>query len=180
MSDGDKVIKLNVGGALFTTTEATLTQYPGSMLAAMFDPESERPPAMKDDQGNFVIDRNPRAFEYILGFLRNATLDKEIDGCSVEELEKEATYFGLKKMVEIIKAGKRSRKERKRKAMEELEKAATELQRATGKWLILDSSVRAEKANRNKAEEERNKASQKVKAAEEKLAAIEDEEPKKK
>ena len=36
------------------------------MLAAMFDPESERPPAMKDDKGNFFIDRDPKPFEVIL------------------------------------------------------------------------------------------------------------------
>ena len=36
------------------------------MLAAMFDPQSERPPAMKDDNGNFFIDRDPKPFEVVL------------------------------------------------------------------------------------------------------------------
>ena len=36
------------------------------MLAAMFDPKSKRPPAMKDDKGNFFIDRDPKPFEVIL------------------------------------------------------------------------------------------------------------------
>ena len=36
------------------------------MLAAMFDPQSERPPAMKDVNGNFFIDRDPKPFEVIL------------------------------------------------------------------------------------------------------------------
>ena len=44
------------------------------MLAAMFDPESERPPARKDGQGNFFLDRDPGPFEVILSFLRSARL----------------------------------------------------------------------------------------------------------
>ena len=41
-------------------------QYPDSLLAAMFDPKSERPPARKDSQGNFFIDGQPEPFELIL------------------------------------------------------------------------------------------------------------------
>ena len=61
MSGG--VISLNVGGTVFVTSVATLTQYPNSMLAAMFNPESERPPAMKDGQGNFFLDCDPEPFQ---------------------------------------------------------------------------------------------------------------------
>ena len=42
-----EVMTLDVGGTLFKTTLTTLRQYPGSMLSAMFDPSSGRPPAMK-------------------------------------------------------------------------------------------------------------------------------------
>ena len=49
-------------------------QYPESMLAAMFDPESERPPARKDDQGNFFLDGEPEPFKFILQFLRRGRL----------------------------------------------------------------------------------------------------------
>ena len=120
------MIKLNVGGTLFTTTVATLTKYPDSMLAAMFNPESERPPAEKDDNGNFFMDRDPRAFEYILQFLRNARLPKEIVGCSIEQVEWEADYFSLQELLDII--GKRKDKEEREKVEKELseceEKAA--------------------------------------------------------
>ena len=44
------------------------------MLAAMFDPESERPPARKDDQGNFFLDGEPEPFKFILQFLRRGRL----------------------------------------------------------------------------------------------------------
>ena len=121
-----KVIKLNVGGTLFTTTVASLTKYPDSMLAVMFNPESERPPAEKDDNGNFFMDRNPRAFVYILEFLRNARLPKDIAGCSIEQVKWEADYFGLQDILDII--GNRKDKEEREKVEKELseceEKAA--------------------------------------------------------
>ena len=93
-------ISLDVGGVIFKTTVATLTQDPNSMLAAMFS--SERPPAMKDDNGNYLIDRNPRAFGYILEFLRNAGLPDDIVGCSLQEVQWEASYFGLDGLLRII------------------------------------------------------------------------------
>ena len=43
----DLLVKLNVGGELYTTTLNTLRQYPGSVLAKMFDSDSDRPPAIK-------------------------------------------------------------------------------------------------------------------------------------
>ena len=50
-----QLIFLNVGGTIFTTTVATLTKYPDSLLAAMFNLESERPPARKDDKGRKLL-----------------------------------------------------------------------------------------------------------------------------
>merc|ERR1712117_995153 len=112
-----EVITLNVGGTLFTTTVATLTKYPDSMLAAMFNPESERPPAGKDDNDNFFIDGEPGPFKYILRFLRRGKLSEVIDGCTLEQLKWEADYFGLQELLDII--GKRKDKEEKKKVGEE-------------------------------------------------------------
>merc|ERR1712117_549841 len=116
------LITLNIGGTNFTTTVATLTQYPDSMLAAMFDPESERPPAMKDDKGNFFIDRDPEPFRIILSFLRSARLPEDIVGCSIEEVEWEADYYGLKKLLKII--GERKKEEPKMSSLDCDERAA--------------------------------------------------------
>ena len=44
----DPMIKINVGGQLFTTTHTTLTRYPDTMLGAMF---SGRHALVKDDNG---------------------------------------------------------------------------------------------------------------------------------
>ena len=58
MASKDEIVTLDVGGTLFKTTLTTLRQYPGSMLAAMFDPSSGRPPAIKvleNHLGNFQL-----------------------------------------------------------------------------------------------------------------------------
>ena len=141
-----KVIKLNVGGTLFTTTVATLTKYPDSMLAAMFNPESERPPAEKDDNGNFFMDRNPRAFVYILEFLRNARLPKDIAGCSIEQVKWEADYFGLQDILDII--GNRKDKEEREKVEKELfeceEKAAELYKKSANAYRMFQECDRAD------------------------------------
>ena len=47
MASMEEIVTLDVGGTLFSTTLTTLRQYPGSVLAAMFDPSSGRPPAIQ-------------------------------------------------------------------------------------------------------------------------------------
>ena len=77
------------------TTLTTLSKYPDtSMLAAMFDPDSGRPPALQDSNGAYFIDRNPKAFEVLLSYLRNGKL-YEGHGLTNEELIDEAKYYGL-------------------------------------------------------------------------------------
>lgn len=110
-----EVITINVGGTLFVTSVATLTQYPNSMLAAMFDPKSERPPARKDGQGNFFIDGEPEPFKVILHFLRRGKLSGDLGGCTLEKLEWEADYFGLEELLKIIGERKKAEEERKEK-----------------------------------------------------------------
>ena len=116
-----EVITLNVGGTLFTTTVATLTKYPNSLLAAMFKPESKRPPARKDKEGNFFIDGEPEPFKMILFFLRRGKLTEDIIGCTLQQLEVEADFYGLEELLKII--GERKKAELKRqKAAERKEK----------------------------------------------------------
>lgn len=131
-------ISLNVGGVIFQTTVATLTQDPNSMLAAMFN--SERPPAMKDDNGNYLIDRNPRAFGYILEFLRNAGLPDDIVGCSLLEVQWEASYFGLHGLLRIIEERNKA-KDKKEEApkmswAQAMEKAAEMNKKSAEAWKI--------------------------------------------
>ena len=48
MASEQEIITLDVGGTLFKTTLTTLRQYPGSLLANMFDKDSKRPPTLKE------------------------------------------------------------------------------------------------------------------------------------
>ena len=73
----------------------------------MFDPESERPPAMKDGQGNYFIDRDPEPFRIILSFLRNARLSEDIVGCTLEQLEWEADFFRLEELLKVSSIGQK-------------------------------------------------------------------------
>ena len=65
------IIKLNVGGETFLTTRSTLVSWPNSLLAKMFDPDSERPPvAVAEDGGGYFLDVDGRYFGVILEWLR--------------------------------------------------------------------------------------------------------------
>ena len=101
MASRDKIVELNVGGSLFTTSLTTLRQYrETSMLAAMFDPDSGRPPPLQDSNGAYFIDRDPKVFAIILGYLRTGRMfRRKDDGLSTEELlnEAKACPDGVKK-----------------------------------------------------------------------------------
>ena len=61
-------ITLNVGGTIYTTSKATLTRYPSSMLGCMF---SDRLPSAVNKDGNFVIDRDGNLFRHGVEFSPN-------------------------------------------------------------------------------------------------------------
>jgi hypothetical protein len=87
----DDIIKLNVGGQLFTTTRATLCAEAGSMLAAKFDPESKFAPPKEIDG----------TFEYVLEYLRHGcqvVLDIPDDLFKAFHVKADY-YFGLKALV---------------------------------------------------------------------------------
>lgn len=113
------VIKLDVGGTKFHTTRATLTSSPNSLLAKMFDPNSDHPPPAVSEDGTYIsplifkaeslliyvgyyfLDACPTAFGVILNFLRykDVMLGKEVDALYVIPV---ADYFGLPKLCEEL------------------------------------------------------------------------------
>ena len=95
-------IKLNVGGTKFETTRATLTSSPTSLLARMFDPDSDLPPAAVSDDGYYFLDACPTAFKVILNWLRyKEILGKDVDPDDVIPV---ADYFGLPELCEKLEA----------------------------------------------------------------------------
>ena len=95
-------VRLNVGGTMFETTRTTLTSDRDSILAKMFDPDSDRAAASVNQDGVFLIDACPRAFAVILNWLRykDVILSKDI---RAEEVIPVANYFGLDALCEKLK-----------------------------------------------------------------------------
>ncbi|KAK9830843.1 hypothetical protein WJX74_009566 [Apatococcus lobatus] len=87
------VVELSVGGAKFTTTRATLTREPESMLARMFD--GGLPPCQKDSKGRYVIDRNGTAFGYVLDYLRGEPTRSPYTSQERSQLFADAEYYQL-------------------------------------------------------------------------------------
>ena len=85
----------DVGGQHFTTSLATLTRFPETMLGSMF---SGRHKLVTDDSGHFFIDRDGSHFLYVLNFLRNPSVfnpSEQLDSPSMEKLKTEADFYGI-------------------------------------------------------------------------------------
>ena len=93
ITNGNKRIKINIGGATFETTNETLNKYPCSMLAQMLG------------KGNktYFIDRNGSLFEHVLNYLRTGNLPRKVIQDFGEELLEEALFYNLEGMVNCIK-----------------------------------------------------------------------------
>lgn len=100
-TDFPEVIELNVGGVFYTTSLKTLTSDSESHLCHLFDGKKDAP--MKDAKGKYFIDRDGVLFRYILDFLRDQTLNLPQAFRERDRLIKEATYYGLSKMIDILK-----------------------------------------------------------------------------
>lgn len=99
MAEPPKVVSLNVGGHVYTTTLYTITQYSDSKLARLFSGESQVP---RDHKGNYFIDRDGALFKHVLNFLRTRKLTVSEDFQEFEELEIEATFYGIKPLEEAV------------------------------------------------------------------------------
>ena len=95
----DQMITLNVGGQLHTTSLATLSNYPNSMLGSMFSGRHEIT-AMTDKDGNPFIDRNGKTFAHVLDFMRNRQLPAGFN--KLDLLRLEADFFQIPELVAIV------------------------------------------------------------------------------
>ncbi|XP_062910986.1 BTB/POZ domain-containing protein KCTD14-like [Mobula hypostoma] len=90
-----RVINLNVGGQIYTTTLSTLTRFPGSKLAEMFRGRARLP---LDPKGRYFIDRNGTYFKYILEFLRT----RKPPSCFAQGIYQEALFYGIEPLVKSL------------------------------------------------------------------------------
>merc|ERR1711935_1002897 len=97
------VVKLNVGGTMFMTTQGTLLSDQNSMLAKMFSLETNggRFPGIQDENGAYFIDSCPKYFGIILNFLRRGVMEK-VANVDLKFLRNEAEYFCIQGLVKVV------------------------------------------------------------------------------
>jgi len=119
-------IRLNVGGSYFVTTKSTLTKFSDSMLGTMF---SGRHKIVVDkEDGSVFIDRSPKYFDQILSYLRDGDVFVPENSQDKYGLIKEADFYGLKGLADIVSEGMEhthDEKEKKSKRKEKDNRKAT-------------------------------------------------------
>ncbi|GAB6027271.1 hypothetical protein CHUAL_001556 [Chamberlinius hualienensis] len=95
------IVELNVGGVFYTTSLATLTKEPDSLLGEMFTGRCKTP-LIRDSKGKYFIDRDGVLFRYILDYLRNSKLVLPENFHERDRLRLEADYFRLPDMVQCL------------------------------------------------------------------------------
>ncbi|PFX18189.1 uncharacterized protein LOC111339875 [Stylophora pistillata] len=96
-----KMLKLNVGGRLFSTSLSTMNKDPGSMLHAMFSGRFDTKP---DEDGTYFIDRDGTHFRYryLLNYLRTGELVVPDDNTVRQELLIEAKFYQVQEMIKAL------------------------------------------------------------------------------
>ena len=99
------LMRLSVGGTLFTTTRATLCAEKGSMLATKFEGGSPFGELVADETGAIFLDTDPATFTWILGYLRRSCcLAGTPPQPLLEQVRADADYFGLSGLVKALDA----------------------------------------------------------------------------
>jgi len=94
-------VKLNVGGQIFQTTKTTLCKDPKSFFYRLCQDSSELG-SEKDEDGAFLIDREPKYFVPVLMFLRCGKLIIDRDLCEEGVLE-EAEFYNIEELIKLTK-----------------------------------------------------------------------------
>eukprot|EP01112_Ceratiomyxa_fruticulosa_P017831 TRINITY_DN5625_c0_g1_i1.p1 TRINITY_DN5625_c0_g1~~TRINITY_DN5625_c0_g1_i1.p1 ORF type:complete len:160 (-),score=10.66 TRINITY_DN5625_c0_g1_i1:59-538(-) len=95
-----RIVKLNVGGVLFTTTSSTLTSHGENFFSGLL---SGRFGDLKDENGAFFIDRNGEYFSHILEFLRTSELTVP-QGVDKKLISREARFYSIESLYTMIDA----------------------------------------------------------------------------
>lgn len=96
--ESSKIVHLDVGGQLFTTSYKTATKYPTSRLTTTLTQTSP------NVNGRYFIDSDPHMFNHVLNFLRRNQLNLPTDFKEHERLLCEAQYLEIEPLVEEIRS----------------------------------------------------------------------------
>eukprot|EP00043_Microstomoeca_roanoka_P018928 m.207020 g.207020 ORF g.207020 m.207020 type:complete len:378 (+) comp16912_c2_seq3:262-1395(+) len=111
-------IKLDVGGTIFATSKATLTQDKSNFFAGMFSGRHEIAP---EEDGSFFVDRDPFVFRHVLNYLRGQAPKFEyLDTKDMAALQEDAEFYQVTGLLEEMT---RFQEDVKKKRKEEEERA---------------------------------------------------------
>lgn len=89
-------VHIDVGGTIYTSSLETLTKYPESRLAKLFN--GTIPIVLDSLKQHYFIDRDGGMFRHILNFMRNSKLLIPDDFADIDLLLEEARYFDILRM----------------------------------------------------------------------------------
>jgi len=95
--DLNQQVFLNIGGGVFITSAETLVRYSAGLLAQIAV-EAKNQSTIR----TFFIDRDPTHFRTILNYLRNGAPLLPDDTLQLKELQREAQYYGLLELDNLI------------------------------------------------------------------------------
>lgn len=96
-----EIVRLNVGGHLYTTTKSTLDRHHSMPLMSILQ--------NCDKEGNVFVDRNGRMFEYILEFLRTDKLCLPDDFSDFDSLTTEVIFFDIPNLSSCLEKAKQKK-----------------------------------------------------------------------
>ena len=97
-----ETIKLNVGGHLFDTSIETLKKYRPNLFTQLLSGEGN---FKKSADGYYFFDRDGVHFRHILNYMRHGSLPDYIIRQCKDELLFEATFYGIKSLVDFLNDG---------------------------------------------------------------------------
>ncbi|XP_047477258.1 BTB/POZ domain-containing protein Tiwaz-like isoform X5 [Penaeus chinensis] len=104
-------VHIDVGGSIYTSSLETLTRYPESRLARLFN--GSIPIVLDSLKQHYFIDRDGKMFRHILNYMRHGRTLLPDDFSDHDLLLEEARFFeisGLVKQVEDMKKARENRK----------------------------------------------------------------------
>jgi hypothetical protein len=98
----DKIVKLDIGGQIFSTRAQILKNEKETFFTGMF---SEHINTQPNEDGTHFIDRDPTYFRFILNYLRDPSkdfcegIDRHLDAYQLEELRGEIEFYGVQSLL---------------------------------------------------------------------------------
>ncbi|XP_023246791.1 BTB/POZ domain-containing protein kctd15-like [Copidosoma floridanum] len=100
-------VHIDVGGTIYTSSLETLTKYPESRLAKLFN--GSIPIVLDSLKQHYFIDRDGGMFRHILNFMRNSRLLIPENFADLDLLLEEARYFDIAPMTRQLEQLKKER-----------------------------------------------------------------------